>query len=90
MKALSNRFKDRPLPPLETAVYWTEYVVRQNGAPFMKTAAVDMPFYQYYLLDVLLFIFSILFLVVYILFFIIKFILSKLQCTTKVYKHKMS
>ncbi|XP_072385464.1 UDP-glycosyltransferase UGT5-like isoform X2 [Diabrotica undecimpunctata] len=74
--ALSERFKDRPLPPLETAVYWTEYVVKHKGAPFMKTAAVDMPFYQYYLLDVLAFIFAILGLIMYLAFYITRLILK--------------
>lgn len=52
MEQLSDRFRDRPMSPLDTAVYWVEYVIRHKGAPHMKTAAVDMPFYQYYLLDV--------------------------------------
>ncbi|CAG9863750.1 unnamed protein product [Phyllotreta striolata] len=52
-KDLSSRFKDRPLAPMETALYWIHYVSRHKGAPFMKTAAVDMPFYQHYLLDVI-------------------------------------
>ncbi|XP_028130309.1 UDP-glycosyltransferase UGT5-like isoform X2 [Diabrotica virgifera virgifera] len=73
--ALSERFKDRPLPPLDTAVYWTEYVVKHKGAPFMKTAAADMPFYQYYLLDVLGFIFVILGLIIYLTVYMTRLIL---------------
>lgn len=41
------------MSPLETAVYWTEYVIRHKGAPHLRSAAVGMPWYQYYLIDVL-------------------------------------
>lgn len=41
------------MSPLDTAVYWTEYVIRHKGAPHLRTAAVDMPWYEYLLLDVL-------------------------------------
>jgi len=51
---LSEAFRDRPMAPLETAVYWTEYVIRHKGAPHLRYAAVGMPWYQYYLIDVLI------------------------------------
>ena len=41
------------MPPLDTAVYWTEYVIRHEGAPHLRTAAVHMPWRQYLLLDVI-------------------------------------
>lgn len=43
------------MSPLDTAVYWVEYVARHNGAHHMKTKAVGMPWYQYLLLDVVAF-----------------------------------
>ncbi|XP_015363936.1 PREDICTED: UDP-glucuronosyltransferase 2B15-like [Diuraphis noxia] len=52
-KELSEAFRDRPMSPLETAVYWTEYVIRYKGAPHLRSVAVGMPWYQYYLIDVL-------------------------------------
>ncbi|XP_066998498.2 UDP-glycosyltransferase UGT5 [Anabrus simplex] len=50
---LSRLFRDRPQSALETAVYWTEYVIRHGGAPHLRSAAVDMPLYQYLLFDVI-------------------------------------
>lgn len=47
--------RDQPQTPLERAVYWTEYVIRHKGAHHMRSAAVDMPWYQVELLDVFLF-----------------------------------
>ncbi|KAJ4434830.1 hypothetical protein ANN_23401 [Periplaneta americana] len=52
-KHLSQLFRDRPQPPLETAIFWTEYVIRHGGAPHIRSAAVDLPWYQYLLLDVI-------------------------------------
>ncbi|XP_054259219.1 UDP-glycosyltransferase UGT5-like isoform X1 [Macrosteles quadrilineatus] len=53
-QAVSAQFRDRPMSPLETAVYWTEYVIRHKGATHLRSPAVDMPWYQLWLLDVLL------------------------------------
>ena len=37
---------------MEQAVYWTEYVIRHNGAPHLRSAVLDLAWYQYLLLDV--------------------------------------
>jgi glucuronosyltransferase len=54
MKRLSAVYKDQPQTPLERAVYWTEYVIRHKGAPHLRSAAADLSWYQYLLLDVML------------------------------------
>lgn len=46
---------DQPLKPLDTAVYWVEYVLRHKGAYHLRSAALDLTWYQYLLLDVLAF-----------------------------------
>lgn len=38
---------------LERAVWWTEYVVRHKGTAHLQGPALDLPDYQYYLLDVI-------------------------------------
>lgn len=50
----SQIFKDRPIKPLDEALYWTEYVLRYNGAPHLRTKGSRLPWYQYLLMDVLL------------------------------------
>ena len=50
---LSRLFRDRPQTPLETAIFWTEYVIRHGGAPHLRSAALDLTWYQYLLLDVI-------------------------------------
>ncbi|XP_071453612.1 UDP-glycosyltransferase UGT5-like [Hetaerina americana] len=52
MKQLSALWKDRPEPPLEKAVYWTEYVLRHNGAKHLMSAGTELAWCQYYLIDV--------------------------------------
>jgi glucuronosyltransferase len=64
--------KDQPQSPLETAVFWTEYVIRHNGAPHMKSAAVNMPWWQVHLIDVYAAIFTVLFASLYIKWKLIK------------------
>lgn len=52
MRKLSTRFKDRPISPQQTVVYWTEYVMRHNGTSYLKPAASQLNWFQYLLLDV--------------------------------------
>ena len=50
---LSRIYRDQPLTPMEQAMFWIEYVIRHKGAPHMRSAALDLTWYQYYLLDVI-------------------------------------
>ena len=50
---ISRIFRDQPHTPLEKAVYWTEYVIRHKGAPHLRSAVLDLAWYQYFLLDVI-------------------------------------
>jgi glucuronosyltransferase len=49
---LSRRFRDRPMTPQESVVFWTEYVARHDGAEFLRAAGNDMNFIQFHLIDV--------------------------------------
>jgi glucuronosyltransferase len=57
MKKISAISKDEPESPLDRAVLWTEYVLRHNGAKHLRSAALDLAWYQYVLLDVAAFLF---------------------------------
>ncbi|XP_017479994.1 PREDICTED: UDP-glucuronosyltransferase 2B15-like, partial [Rhagoletis zephyria] len=48
----SRIFRDRPVGPRETLLYWIDYVIRHNGARHLRTAGMDLKWYQFYLLDV--------------------------------------
>jgi len=66
------------MSPLDTAVYWTEYVIRHKGAAHLKTVAVDMPWYQYLLLDVLAFLVVVLAASLLLLYYVSKIAFSLL------------
>ncbi|XP_022181664.1 UDP-glucuronosyltransferase 2B2-like isoform X2 [Myzus persicae] len=61
----SKIFKDRPMSQAESVVYWTEYVLRHKGAPHLKSQALNLRWYQYYLLDVLAVLLVIIFVVIF-------------------------
>ncbi len=42
---------DQPMTSRETAVWWTEYVIRHKGAKHLEYPGRNMPFYQKYWLD---------------------------------------
>ncbi|CAH1159687.1 unnamed protein product [Phaedon cochleariae] len=52
-KRISRLMQDRPIKPMDLAVYWTEFIARHGGAPHLRVAAVDMPWYKYALVDVI-------------------------------------
>jgi glucuronosyltransferase len=57
MNKMSALSKDEPQSPLNRAVWWAEYVIRHNGAKHLRSAALDLAWYQYLLLDVAAFLF---------------------------------
>ncbi|KAF2881515.1 hypothetical protein ILUMI_24649 [Ignelater luminosus] len=87
-KQLSDRFNDRPMPAMDTAIYWVEYVARHKGAPHLKTAAVGMPLYQYLLIDVIAFLLLVLFVVTYMFYFLVRTIFRKIFVRSSVKKLK--
>nr|XP_018899270.1 PREDICTED: UDP-glucuronosyltransferase 2B2-like isoform X1 [Bemisia tabaci]XP_018899272.1 PREDICTED: UDP-glucuronosyltransferase 2B2-like isoform X1 [Bemisia tabaci] len=71
----SNIFKDEPVPPLDEAVYWVEYVIRHKGAHHLKPLAAYIPWYQLFLFDVIV-VFSAAFLVLaYTVYIVVKVVL---------------
>ncbi|XP_039757363.1 uncharacterized protein LOC120631751 [Pararge aegeria] len=62
VKLVSKAWHDRPISPLESAVYWTEFAARYPNLNF-TAAAAKVPCYQYYNLDVIA-VFIVLFLIV--------------------------
>jgi len=73
-KIVSERFKDRPMSPAESVVYWTEYVLRHNGAPHLKSQALNLVWYQYFLVDVIITFLFLIFFVLFIIYYSLKVI----------------
>lgn len=53
MQRLSSIHRDQPARPLDTAVYWVEFVMRHGGAKHLRLASHDLNWFQYYSLDVI-------------------------------------
>ncbi|XP_016949796.1 UDP-glycosyltransferase UGT4 [Drosophila biarmipes] len=51
-RCLSQRFRDQPMSAMETAIWWTEYILRHKGADHMRIAEQEMSLMQYYNVDV--------------------------------------
>lgn len=51
---MSQIFRDRPIKPLDSAIYWIEYVIRYDGAKHMQSPAVHLNVFQKSSLDVIL------------------------------------
>ncbi|XP_065216817.1 UDP-glucosyltransferase 2-like [Planococcus citri] len=67
MQKLSNQFKDRPMTPQQSVVYWTEYVIRHQGASHLRSPASRLSWFQFLMLDVIFISASILVIFVYLL-----------------------
>lgn len=51
----SQVYKDQPMKPLDRAIYWIEYVIRNDGAQYLKSDSIGLNTAQYFLFDVTLF-----------------------------------
>ncbi|KAG7298068.1 hypothetical protein JYU34_018838 [Plutella xylostella] len=80
-------FLDRPIPPLEMGVYWIEYVLRHKGAPHLRSPALDLPLYQYLLLDVVAIALAITLLILFILHKLFRYLSTR--CLTWWPKEKL-
>ncbi|CAG12706.1 unnamed protein product, partial [Tetraodon nigroviridis] len=52
IKHLSRLHRDQLTSPMDTAVFWTEYVIRNKGAAHLRAAGFTLPWYTYHSLDV--------------------------------------
>ncbi|KAF2892701.1 hypothetical protein ILUMI_13473 [Ignelater luminosus] len=72
VKELSQQLTDVPMTGVEKAVWWSEYVIRHKGAWHLRSPAIDLPLYQYLLLDVIGFLFAIVIVIVTIVYKTVK------------------
>ncbi|XP_061524586.1 UDP-glucuronosyltransferase 2C1-like [Phycodurus eques] len=83
MQKLSRLHRDQPIPPLDNALFWIEFVIRHKGAAHLKTESYKMPWYAYYSVDVYLFLAGALLALILIVFVVIRCLCSAL-CRIKV------
>nr|CAI5828525.1 unnamed protein product [Callosobruchus analis] len=54
-KSLRDIILDEPMSGIEKAVWWTEYVIRNKGAKYLRNHSQDIPWYQFLFLDIFAF-----------------------------------
>ncbi|TKS67449.1 UDP-glucuronosyltransferase 1-1 [Collichthys lucidus] len=59
---------DRPVEPLDLAVFWTEFIIKHKGAKHLRIAAHELNWIQYHSLDVIGFLVIILLTVLFVTF----------------------
>ncbi|KAJ4429922.1 hypothetical protein ANN_22126 [Periplaneta americana] len=74
MKKLSKKLIDQPENPLDCAVWWVEYVIRHKGARHLRSAALDLTWYQYLLLDVIAFLVAFIIIMIWVTYRITRFV----------------
>lgn len=75
--------KDQPVKPLDSAIYWVEYVIRHRGAAHFRSAAMELRWYEYHMLDVIAFVVIVTTLVAYVSCKLVKRLFSKPKKATK-------
>ncbi|XP_034042471.1 UDP-glucuronosyltransferase 2C1-like isoform X2 [Thalassophryne amazonica] len=55
MKRLSRLHRDQPMKPLDSALFWIEFVMRHRGANHLRTESYKLPWYSYHAVDVFVF-----------------------------------
>ncbi|KAJ3585048.1 hypothetical protein NHX12_013771 [Muraenolepis orangiensis] len=55
MQRLSRLHRDKPLSPLDTAIFWIEFVIRHKGAAHLRSVGSSLPWYSYHSIDVVVF-----------------------------------
>ena len=80
---ISKSIKQLPRTPVQEAADWIEYTQAQGGLPYLRPRGLDLPFYQLYLLDILLLIFMVVLSAFIIVRFLFRFITSLFMVKTK-------
>lgn len=83
MKQLSRRMKDQPQSPMERAVFWIEYVIRNNGSQFLSPKSRSLSLFVSSCNDIHFFLLTVTCLLFYLLYFIIKVVVNVQTTKTK-------
>jgi glucuronosyltransferase len=85
VRKISKEFRDRPMNPLDESVYWIEFVARHKGAPYIRSSALEMSWFSYMLLDVILF-FGLCIFSLFLFFYVIVKLLTRKGVAQKISK----
>ncbi|KAK3565652.1 hypothetical protein QTP86_013464 [Hemibagrus guttatus] len=76
MREISSLNRDTPLRPMDSIIFWLEFVMRHKGAAHLRTQAYEMPWFVFYNVDIFTFIIAV-FMILFLLFGLICQLLFK-------------
>ncbi|XP_019531373.3 UDP-glycosyltransferase UGT5-like [Aedes albopictus] len=79
VQVISKRLRDQPLPPMDMAKFWINYVIRHDGAKHLKSPRQRFNFIQLNNIDVYVFILVILVILMLLSFKIIRAVCSRIR-----------
>ncbi|KAK9952415.1 hypothetical protein ABG768_018255 [Culter alburnus] len=74
MQRLSRLHHDQPMKPLDRAVFWIEFVMRNRGAPHLRTQSFRMSWIEYHCIDVILTLMAKLFIFAFLIIYVIRYL----------------
>ncbi|XP_049958458.1 UDP-glucosyltransferase 2-like isoform X3 [Schistocerca serialis cubense] len=86
MKRFSAIYREHQSTSLDSAVWWVEYVIRHQGAPHLRSAALDLHWWQLLLLDVIAFILAVAAVAAFLLYKLTRWFFSWLTRPSKLKK----
>ncbi|XDV29491.1 hypothetical protein PO909_032610 [Leuciscus waleckii] len=74
---LSHLHRDKPVKPLDSALFWIEFVMRHKGVAHLRTESYKLPWYSYYSVDVAVTFFAVVLIFTLFIFLTIRFVCGK-------------
>ncbi|XP_060765023.1 UDP-glucuronosyltransferase 2C1-like [Neoarius graeffei] len=84
MQKLSQLHHDQPIKPLDHAIFWIEYVIRNGGAPHLRTQSFRMSWITYHSVDVMLTLLGALLISGWLTFFVLRYLCFRVIFKTKI------
>uniref|UniRef100_H2LGI3 UDP-glucuronosyltransferase n=1 Tax=Oryzias latipes TaxID=8090 RepID=H2LGI3_ORYLA len=83
IQRLSCLHKDKPMSPMDQAIFWIEYVIRHKGARHLISEAYKMPWYSYHSFDVVLLVLAVETVLLYAIYAVFRFLCCRRKRKTK-------
>ncbi|XP_052007960.1 UDP-glucuronosyltransferase 2A1-like [Xyrauchen texanus] len=82
MQRLSHLHRDQPVKPLESALFWIEFVMRHKGAAHLRSESYKLPWYSYYSIDVVVTLLAVVLIFILLIFLTVQY-LCVMCCSRK-------
>ncbi|XP_048024884.1 UDP-glucuronosyltransferase 2B13-like [Megalobrama amblycephala] len=77
MQRLSHLHRDKPVKPLNSTLFWIEFVMRHKGPAHLHTESYKLPWYSYYSVDVAVTLFAVILIFTLSIFLTVRYLCVK-------------